>query len=188
VVVFVVGAAGTGLGSDRRAVLRPGDTIGVGGYEVTLVGLEPATGTDHTGVRAAVAITDGGGTPFVLHPELRAYEGQPRATSEAALRSNALDDVQVALSWVETDLSAASMNVYVRPLQVWVWVGGALTLVAGGAALLARSHGQPETPDAAHAATSPRIAASSARAGSGPAEPASSARTPSVSVWRTRAR
>lgn len=131
--LFLVGVAGSSFGEDFNGTMRPGDTITVGGHEVTLEDLETGESDRYLFVSADFAV-DG----RMLSPEIRAYEEQTLPVAEPALASTAVDDVIVAISLLFPDGDTIEVSVFVRPLVWWVWVGAALMGLAGLAALFGR--------------------------------------------------
>lgn len=131
--VFLIAVAASSYGSDQNGSMRPGETIVVGGHEVTLLSVETGEADRYVYVRADFSV-DG----RTLSPEIRGYEEQATPVAEPALRSTPLSDVIVAVSLLFPDGETVEVSVFVRPLVWWVWVGAALIGLAGLAALFGR--------------------------------------------------
>ncbi len=131
--VFLIAVAASSYGADHNGSMRPGETVVVGGHEVTLLEVDTGEADRYVYVRADFSV-DG----RTLSPEIRGYEEQATPVAEPALRSTLLGDVIVAVSLLFPDGETVEVSVFVRPLVWWVWVGAALMTLAGLAALSGR--------------------------------------------------
>jgi cytochrome c-type biogenesis protein CcmF len=131
--LFLLAVAASSLGTDFNGTMQPGDTVHLGGHELTLRTIETGEQERYLFVRASFDLD---GNP--IGPEIRAYEDQDVPVAEPALRSSPIDDVIVAVSLLFPDGETVEVNAFVRPLVMWVWVGAALIVVAGLAALVVK--------------------------------------------------
>ena len=131
--VFLLAVAASSFGSDFNGSMRPGDTVELGGHQLTLQTIETGDEDRYIFVRT---LFDLDGSPIA--PQIRAYEGQDVPIAEPALRSSLVDDVIVAVSMMFPDGETVEVSAFARPLVTWVWVGAGLMGLAGLAALLAR--------------------------------------------------
>ena len=129
--LVIVGAAGSALGADFAGVMSPGESIDVGGREVTLDRIDTGEADRFIFVRAGFTV-DGSDR---LDPEIRAYEDQALPVAEPALLSQLGGDVIIAISTVTSDASAVNVSVFVRPMVLWVWLGALTITLAGGVSL-----------------------------------------------------
>lgn len=159
--LVLVGAGGSSLGAEFRGAMAVGDVVEVGGYQVRLDGVETGEADRFIYVEADIALLKGPSTIDVFKPQIRAYEDQPLPVPEPVLRSSPGADVVVALSRVNQDASGVEVNVFVRPLVFWVWVGGLLIALAGLIGLIGRG-GDAEARHRAARAGQPDRAATSA--------------------------
>ena len=130
VAVLLLGIAGSSFGTDFSGSMLPGDTVEVGGHEITLEAVETGEEERYLFVRAEVTV-DGA----ELTPEIRAYEDQAVPVAEPALRSTPRVDVIVAVSLLFPDGQTVAISVFVRPLVWLVWLGALLAALAGLIAL-----------------------------------------------------
>jgi cytochrome c-type biogenesis protein CcmF len=135
--LVLVGGAGSSLGEDFTAAMGPGETAQLDRYTIELENIGTGEADRFIFVVADIFFTGPGPGGFRLSPEIRAYEDQALPVPEPALRSTPVEDVVVAISRVAGDASVVEVNVFVRPLVLWVWVGAALIAVAGLIALVA---------------------------------------------------
>jgi len=84
-----------------------------------------------------IKITQSGKGPVLLSPELRAYPGHEELNAELALRSGLREDLLVAVTAAEAD-GRIALVVRRRPGVLWIWVGGSVMVLAGGALVLTR--------------------------------------------------
>ena len=129
--LVIVGGAGSSLGEDFTAAMGPGDTAELARYTIELEDIRSGESDRFAYIAAEITFTRPMARRFILSPEIRAYEDQALPVPEPALRSTPLEDVVVAISRVAGDASVVEVNVFVRPLVLWVWVGAALIAVAG---------------------------------------------------------
>ena len=129
--LVLVGAGGSSLGDEFRGSMASGDTVEVGGYEVTLDAIETGEADRFIYVAAELSLARSGDNLETLSPQLRAYEEQPLPIPEPALRTTPSGDVVVAISRVADDASVVEVRVFVRPLVLWVWAGGLLIALSG---------------------------------------------------------
>jgi cytochrome c-type biogenesis protein CcmF len=126
---IVVAAAGFG-GShfwqqERQVVLRPGQSVTVAGYAMTLEQSTAATSGAHTVYRAVLDLPDGSR----LLPGRTVYaDFGGQSSTQVAIRSTPLEDLYVVLG-DSTDPGAANLTVFVNPLVGWIWAGAALLVL-----------------------------------------------------------
>lgn len=131
VAILLFGAAGSSFGSEYHGGVSTGDEISVGGRRISITAITSGHRDDFSYVAADLAVSDGGGPGYVLVPEWRAYEGSVLPTPEPALRPGVGADVVAAISRTSDDAAVVWLDVFVRPLVGWVWVGAGLIGVSG---------------------------------------------------------
>ena len=65
-----------------------------------------------------------------MRPERRLYKRQQQPTTEVALRPTLRDDLYIVLGAYDEASGFATFQIFVNPLQSWLWIGGIL-LVCG---------------------------------------------------------
>jgi cytochrome c-type biogenesis protein CcmF len=136
VAMVLIGVAGSAMGDEVSATMAPGDTVEVGGQNITLLTIDTGETDRYVYARAEFEV-DGA---HVLSPEIRAYENQRLPVAEPALRSTLSGDVIIAISLLFPGATSVDVTVLVRPMVLWVWIG-ALTIVAAGLLLLVSTTG-----------------------------------------------
>jgi cytochrome c-type biogenesis protein CcmF len=132
IVVMTAAVAGSSYYQlEREAKLNPGDTVDIGDYRLQYLGLSERREPGYRAVEARLDVYASGRPAGTLVPEKRFHRNFERQPStEVAIRTTPLDDLYVVLvGWEET--GAASFLIYVNPLVVWLWIGGALSIAGG---------------------------------------------------------
>jgi cytochrome c-type biogenesis protein CcmF len=120
---------------ERQATLGRGETLEVGNYKIRLDGLRAIEQPTHTRVEGVFEVTHGGESLGQLAPALKFFPNQQSPVGRAVHRSSFTEDLYLILSgFSELEKNRATLKVLVRPLVVWIWLGGAViafgTLVA----------------------------------------------------------
>jgi cytochrome c-type biogenesis protein CcmF len=150
VLVMAVGVAvSSGLAIDRTVTLAPGESAEIGGYVVTHESLvvEPlADDARVTETRATVRYA--GAQSGSLDTALRDYPNSATAIATPAVRTSLLEDLYITLLAADPATEAVTLHLFVNPLVVWIWIGGAIVGVGAAFAIwperLARHATVPE--------------------------------------------
>ncbi|MFN8521927.1 MAG: heme lyase CcmF/NrfE family subunit [Chloroflexota bacterium] len=132
IVLLAAGVTGsTFYQVEQQVRLAPGDSVTIAGYRLTFTGLAEHQQYDYRAMRAVLAVTSNGTDLGTLAPEKRFhrnFERQP--SSEVAIRSSPVEDLYIVLGgWDEA--GSASFLLFVNPMVMWLWIGGALSVVGG---------------------------------------------------------
>jgi cytochrome c-type biogenesis protein CcmF len=132
--VTVAGIAGMSLALNTIVAVHPGETVHLGGYDWTLLGLHDATGPNFTARVADLRVSRDGNDVVTFHPSRRMFTVQKTAVTDTAIETNGLRDLYAVLG-DERD-GAAVLRLHVNLLAPWIWLG-ALIMAIGGALSLA---------------------------------------------------
>ena len=126
IVVAAAGFAGSHFWQqERQVVLRPGQSVAVAGYRLTLEGTTAVTSGHTTVQRAVLDLSDGDR----LVPGRTVYaDFGGQSSTQVAIRSTPFEDLYVVLG-DSTDPGAANLTVFVNPLVGWIWAGAALLVL-----------------------------------------------------------
>ena len=140
VAVFIIGlTASSAWTTERIQSQKIGETVTVGGFGITLKGVEEVPGPNYTASRATFDISKDGETIAVMQPEKRTYRMPPRPTSTAAIRSGFTGDLYVVIG--DADPKGGYVTrLYFNPCIPWLWAGGALLVLGGLISLADRRH------------------------------------------------
>jgi cytochrome c-type biogenesis protein CcmF len=131
VAVFVVGVTMVGGYQEEKDVrMGPGDTVNIGSYTFTFVGIREAQGPNYTASVGDVDVSEGGRVIRRLNPEKRNYATSGMPMTEAAIDAGLTRDVYVSLGEPLPD-GAWAVRVYYKPFVDWIWFG-CLIMALGG--------------------------------------------------------
>jgi len=138
VAVFVAGVTlVNGYEVEKDVRMQIGDTVGLGGYTVRLLGVREVPGPNYVAQRGEVELSKGDRVLRTMHPEKRAYFSSQMPMTETAIDSGFTRDVYVSLgerlSGSGAD-AAWSVRVYYKPFVMWIWGGCVLMALGGGLA------------------------------------------------------
>jgi cytochrome c-type biogenesis protein CcmF len=126
VVLIMLGIAGSMTYSrEREATLGLGQSLAVGDYRVQFEGLHGTQQPTHRRVEGSFRVFHGEQEEGLLRPALKFYPSQQSPIGRATHLSNLREDFYLILSgFSELDRNQATVKVLVRPLVVWMWIGG----------------------------------------------------------------
>jgi cytochrome c-type biogenesis protein CcmF len=114
---------------EAHAPLKPGESMAIGPYTLTLRGVEEKQIQNAMQTRAAVDVAQGGKRLQTMHPAKAFYSKSQQPMTEVALRPTAAEDLYLILGGVNED-GSASIQAYINPLVSFVWLGG-IVMVLG---------------------------------------------------------
>ena len=129
-------AANAAFSSERLAVARPGETLGVGPWLVQLEGVTPTAGKNWTAIEATMRASRGSG-PIVLKPQTRYFSDPPTETNEAAIETFWNGQLYTVIGNPD-GTGAWQLRLWWKPFVTLIWAGGALIALGGLIALLGR--------------------------------------------------
>jgi len=136
VAVMAVAVVGSSVYQQQERVsVEPGETFEAGGRTISYEGLFQREGHENgieTEVFARLVVErHDGSVEAVLEPGRRRFANFPeQPTAVVALHTTPADDLYVFVQgWDES--GRADFHVFVNPLIVWLWIGGAIYVVGG---------------------------------------------------------
>lgn len=138
VVLMFVGFAGEGFGVDEQAVLRPGQSVAVRGYQIRLDAIRVTEDAQKQMVTGHITVMDAAGRELGrLYPARWFYFGREQEpTTEVAIRRTFAEDLYLVMPAFDLGEQTASVEIHVNPLVNWIWVGFGIMAVGTGIALL----------------------------------------------------
>jgi cytochrome c-type biogenesis protein CcmF len=124
-------AVSSGLAVDRTVTLSPGESAEIGAYRIThdrLV-VEPLP-DDARVIETRAEVTYTGPQSGTLGTALRDYPNSPTSIATPAVRTSLGEDLYVTLLASDAASQAVSLHLFVNPLVVWIWIGGAIVGIA----------------------------------------------------------
>ncbi|MGQ9364751.1 heme lyase CcmF/NrfE family subunit [Azospirillum sp. ST 5-10] len=129
--IAIVGMVGTSAWqSEHIQAMRVGDRAEIAGYAVTFDGVDQGLVENYRTDIGRFTVRRGGDVVAVLTPERRFYASQQMTTTEAAIHTNWLADVYVALG-DPNEAGQWTVRLYHHPFVPWIWLG-CVGLVVGG--------------------------------------------------------
>ena len=140
IMLLVVGVAASSLFSiEQTESLAPGQTVGVGEFQLKFVSLDEVREVNYTAVQATVILTARNGDAITLYPQRRYYDTwKDDPNSEVAIRSTWREDVYVSLAGWKDGGAITTIQVKINPLVLWIWIGGIVIAVGGLFCILPR--------------------------------------------------
>jgi cytochrome c-type biogenesis protein CcmF len=130
IVLIVIGVIGSSAYRiEEEAMLGPDASLTVGDYSLRYdeFAFYPAQGKDVAA--ATLSVFQGERQVDVLVPERHFHHRAQQYVSDVAIRTTLEEDLSVALiDWEGADPTIV-LRVIVRPLLVWMWIGGAVLLL-----------------------------------------------------------
>jgi cytochrome c-type biogenesis protein CcmF len=123
-------AVSTGWQKEGIEVMKPGDSVVVAGDTYQFNTLQPASGSNWDGVRAAFTVSRDGKGFAVLHPERQSFALQQMTVAKVAIHTNGFADWYLVLGDPQPN-GAWIVRIYRNPLVPWVWFG-AIIMALGG--------------------------------------------------------
>ena len=127
--VTVAGIAGMSLALSTIVAVHPGQTIGFGGYQWTLLAVRDAPGPNYTAHIADLRIARDGRTVAVVHPSVKTFTQQHQTVTDTSIQTDLWRDLYIAVGGVQN--GATVLRLHVNPLAAFVWLG-ALVMAFGG--------------------------------------------------------
>jgi cytochrome c-type biogenesis protein CcmF len=126
VVLVTLGIAGSMTYSiEREATMSMKEHLNVGHYLIQFEGLKGSRQPTHFRVEGSFRVFHQGDEWGVLSPALKFFPNQQSPVGRAVHRSTISEDLYLILSgFSELDKNQATLKVLVRPLVVWIWIGG----------------------------------------------------------------
>jgi cytochrome c-type biogenesis protein CcmF len=128
--IMVIGISATAFEVEKLATLRPGESIWLGRYHVTLRTIEPYQGPNYNAMTARFMIRDSSGLLGELSPAKRVYIGRQMPTSEVGRMRIGLSEIYLAAGET-SEGNRIDLRAYWKPYVLLIWLGPLLMVIAG---------------------------------------------------------
>ena len=129
--VMLLGIVGeTAYKQETIVQMRPGDSVQVAGYDLTLQALVPIQGPNYRDLVARLQVREGGVPVGTMEPAKRLYTARNMPTTEAALKTRGVSQLYVSPGDATADGSIA-MRFFYKPMVLLIWIG-TLVMMLGG--------------------------------------------------------
>ncbi len=138
--VLVIGVvAMTSWKQEIVTVMKPGETMQVGGRDVTFLGESPVTGPNYTADRGRFGISSGGVALSEIWSEKRVFKPSNQPTTEVGIEPFVDGDLYVVIGDRAAD-NARTVRFYFHPLVWMIWFGAALMFLGGCCSMFDRRY------------------------------------------------
>ena len=126
VVLIILGIAGSmSYSIEKEATLALKQELPIGNYRIQFEGLNGSRQPTHFRVEGAFRVFHNGSDDGVLRPALKFFPTQQSPIGRAVHQSSLSEDIYLILSgFSEIERNQATLKALVRPLVVWMWIGG----------------------------------------------------------------
>ena len=122
--IFVGVAASSMFRTEVQQTLKVGDEMQVGRYTLRYDRIDTQEDGHLSRLAAVLPVFVGGKQIDTLRPEKRFYKKPKQPTTEVANRSTLREDLYVVLGSYDQKTELVTIQAYVNPLVVWIWLGG----------------------------------------------------------------
>jgi cytochrome c-type biogenesis protein CcmF len=131
--VTIAGIAGMSMAVSTIALVKPGETVHLAGYDWKLIGLHDAPGPNYSARVATIQVSRDGRPVTVLAPERRSFPVQRMTTTEAKIETDGMRDLYAVLG-DERD-GGAVLRLHDNFMAPWIWLGALVMALGGGLSL-----------------------------------------------------
>jgi cytochrome c-type biogenesis protein CcmF len=134
IILAFMGIAGSGgYGVEEKVALKPNESTTIDEFTFTHHGLKADHGPNFTAVTADISVTRNASDspqPFAeLSPSMAVYSRSGKRTSEVDIKRTFGGDVYLALEGINSSDQLINLNILIKPLINWIWIGGFLTII-----------------------------------------------------------
>jgi cytochrome c-type biogenesis protein CcmF len=130
--IAVLGIIGeTQWSAEQLGELKPGQSISIRQYDLTLEGTSTRPGPNYRELAARFAVRRNGSLIGVMEPAKRNFPSRGTATTETALMRRGLSQLYVSLGELKPD-GSLGVRIYYKPLVLLIWLGP-VAMAMGGA-------------------------------------------------------
>jgi len=126
IVLIMMGIAGSmSYSTEKEATMSLNQQLQVGNYRIQFAGLSGSQQPTHFRVEGAFHVFHNGKDNGTLRPALKFFPTEQSPIGRAVHQSSLSEDIYLILSgFSQVDRNQATLKVLVRPLVIWMWIGG----------------------------------------------------------------
>ena len=129
--IMVAGIVGiTAWRAETVAVMKDGDTLSIGGYDITLMQVGAYDGPNFRSEKGEFLVVRGKREIARLYAEKRFYPVQAMPTSEVGIHTTGFADLYVVLGDRRGE-EAWTVRAYINPMAPWIWFGTGVMVLGG---------------------------------------------------------
>jgi len=115
---------------ERDVRMDIGDTVSLGGYDFSFRDVVKVQGPNFEADKGVFDVYQDGELIAHLEPEKRLYIVQRMPMTEAAIHSNPIRDLFIAMG-EPLDNGAWAIRIYIKPFVIWLWAGAVVMAIGG---------------------------------------------------------
>ncbi|MDO8302812.1 MAG: cytochrome c-type biogenesis CcmF C-terminal domain-containing protein, partial [Sedimentisphaerales bacterium] len=136
VVLMFVGIAGSGgYDTEKDVALKPGEATQVAGFNIVFDGLGEVQKENFVAVTANMSVYKEKTLIAKMQPAKAFYYRQEKSASEVDIRRTLAYDLYFALTEIDNNSQLINLNILVKPLINWVWIGSIIAVIGSGVVL-----------------------------------------------------
>jgi cytochrome c-type biogenesis protein CcmF len=136
VVVIIAIAVSTSMRQQMELSFTKGQTVKAAGFDLTFLGVEERQEPHRFMTLARFNVARDGEQLAVLEPRMNQYQTMREPIGSPDVHSTIGGDFYLALANVDAAAQTATVNVYVTPLIMWIWIAVILMGLGGLVALI----------------------------------------------------
>ncbi|NRA29258.1 MAG: heme lyase CcmF/NrfE family subunit [Parvularculaceae bacterium] len=117
--------------TEIRAVLSPGETTQIRGYELTYAGSGVKAGKNYLSYLDGIEVRQGGELIAQVEPSRRYYPVADKGTTEIAIKRIGLGNLYIATGAADENADKRTVRAYIHPLIHVMWFGVILIALGG---------------------------------------------------------
>ncbi|MBM6592359.1 heme lyase CcmF/NrfE family subunit [Microvirga pudoricolor] len=127
----VIGIAATAWNAEELGILKVGDTLSAGPYQVKLERVVPRAEANYRDEVATLLVSSGGRELGHVETMKRIYVTRNMPTTEAGIMTFGLSQVYASIGEIQAD-GSVGLHLFYKPFVLLIWLG-AVVMAAGGA-------------------------------------------------------
>ncbi len=135
IVIIAIAVSSTGQES-KEVVLREGESTSMGGYELTLAGIDRVVEPHRESVRARFDVRRDGREVATLYPRMTFYATQREPIGTPAVHGSLREDLYLSAHNIDAAAGTVGLLVLVNPMVGWIWIATAVMALGGLMALV----------------------------------------------------
>jgi cytochrome c-type biogenesis protein CcmF len=120
VLIVAVAVSGT-MGVSKEQQLVRGQSLEIGRYTLTLLGVDVVPEAQREAIVARVAVTSRGRDLGLLRPAMKQYSAERDPIGTPAVRSGLFEDLYLSVMNIDANQQTLGLHALVNPLVSWIW-------------------------------------------------------------------
>jgi cytochrome c-type biogenesis protein CcmF len=136
VVLMFIGIAGSGgYDTQKDVALKPQEATQVAGFNIVFDGLSEVQKENFVAMTANISVYKEKTLITKMQPSIAFYFKPETRSSEVDIRRTLAYDLYFALTEVDNNSHLINLNILVKPLINWVWLGSIIAVIGSGVVL-----------------------------------------------------